>query len=192
MAHFEMENGVLVTATIGAGETSVTLPAGCTSVGYCAFHGCSGLTSVTLPAGCTTVGDSAFKGCSGLTYITIPAGCTSVGDSAFQECSGLTSIILVHPCDSAPVFVAWAVGASRSRTNWRLTPVHTSRNVVRLIVDYYGPRRETFTCLEEMDRCDMKWDCDSVFAGCTRLGVQDVEDLTMSEEHGEKDEEDED
>merc|ERR1712187_369491 len=104
--------------------------------------------------------------------VTIPAGCTSVGDYTFRGCSGLTSVISVHPYDSraAPVFVAWSVGASRSRTNWRLTPVHTSRNVVRLIVDYLSPRRETFTCRADLDRCPVNWKCDYVFVGCAGLG----------------------
>ena len=153
MAHFKMNSmGVLVKATVEAGETSLTLPAGCTSVGSYAFRDCSGLTRVTLPVGCT--------------YF--------LRNLAFYKCSGLTLVILVHPCDSPPVFVAWAVGASRSRTNWRLTPVHTSRNVVRLIVNYLSPRRESLTCRADLDRCPVFWNCDDdVFTGCTGLGFEE-------------------
>ena len=32
-------------------------------IGTCAFYGCSGLTSLTLPAGITSIGDNAFAGC---------------------------------------------------------------------------------------------------------------------------------
>ena len=32
-------------------------------IGYCAFYGCSGLTSLTLPAGITSIGWYAFRGC---------------------------------------------------------------------------------------------------------------------------------
>ena len=42
-----------------------------TSIGTCAFYGCSGLTSVTIPASVTSIGSSAFKGCSGLTSFVI-------------------------------------------------------------------------------------------------------------------------
>ena len=77
-----------------SGLTSLTLPAGITSIGNDAFNGCSGLTSLTLPAGITKIGDSAFEGCSGLTSLNLPAGITKIGNSAFEGCSGLTSLTL--------------------------------------------------------------------------------------------------
>ena len=75
-----------------SGLTSLTLPAGITSIGSFAFQGCSGLTSLALPAGITKIGENAFYGCSGLTSLTLPAGITSIGSYAFRGCSGLTSI----------------------------------------------------------------------------------------------------
>ena len=45
-------------------------------IGNYAFDGCSGLTSLTLPAGITSIGDEAFRGCSGLTSLNLPAGIT--------------------------------------------------------------------------------------------------------------------
>ena len=75
-----------------SGLTSLTLPAGITSIGNHAFESLSGLTSLTLPAGITEIGDYAFFFCSGLTSLTLPAGITSIGSSAFSDCSGLTSI----------------------------------------------------------------------------------------------------
>ena len=42
-------------------------------IGSRAFLGCSGLTSLTLPAGITSIGDEAFQGCSGLTSIYVYA-----------------------------------------------------------------------------------------------------------------------
>ena len=74
--------------------TSLTLPAGITSIGWYAFRGCSGLTSLTLPTGITEIGKYAFVGCSGLTSLNLPAGITSIGDAAFRGCSGLTSLNL--------------------------------------------------------------------------------------------------
>lgn len=42
-------------------------------IGPYAFEGCSGLTSLTLPAGITSIGSSAFSDCSGLTSIYVYA-----------------------------------------------------------------------------------------------------------------------
>ena len=61
-------------------------------IGSYAFYGCSGLTSLTLPAGITSIGYGAFNGCSGLTSLTLPDGVTSIYFDAFAGCSGLTSI----------------------------------------------------------------------------------------------------
>ena len=77
-----------------SGLTSLTLPAGITSIGDDTFSGCSGLTSLTLPAGITSIGEYAFYGCSGLTSLTLPAGITEIGESTFSNCSGLTSLTL--------------------------------------------------------------------------------------------------
>ncbi|WP_308274975.1 leucine-rich repeat domain-containing protein [Prevotella sp.] len=74
--------------------TSLTLPAGITSIGWYAFRGCSGLTSLTLPTGITSIGYCTFWGCSGLTSLNLPAGITEIGKYAFVGCSGLTSLNL--------------------------------------------------------------------------------------------------
>ena len=74
--------------------TSLTLPAGITTIGRNAFSGCSGLMSLTLPTGITSIGRNAFDGCSGLTSLTLPDRITSIGDDAFWGCSGLTSLPL--------------------------------------------------------------------------------------------------
>ena len=63
-------------------------------IGSYAFYSCSGLTSLTLPAGITSIGDRAFQDCSRLTSLTLPAGITSIGWYAFRGCSGLTSLTL--------------------------------------------------------------------------------------------------
>ena len=77
-----------------SGLTSLTLPAGITSIGYAAFSGCSGLTSLNLPDGITSIGDYAFYNCSGLTSLTLPDGITIICEGAFKNCSGLTSLNL--------------------------------------------------------------------------------------------------
>ena len=109
---FVIENGVL-TRYIGLGG-DVTIPAGVTKIGECAFYGCieidewddeewddeeyvfgrMDLTSVTIPEGVTEIGDDAFSGCTGLTSVTIPKSVTKIGDFAFSGCTGLTSVTI--------------------------------------------------------------------------------------------------
>ncbi len=75
-----------------SGLTSITIPNSVTAIGNCAFCDCSGLTSVTIPNSVTSIGSDAFEGCSGLTSVTIPNSVTSIGYEVFRDCSGLTSI----------------------------------------------------------------------------------------------------
>lgn len=74
--------------------TSVTIPKGVTSIGSGAFFDCSGLTSVSIPSSVTSIGYGAFRGCSSLTSVTIPEGVTSIGRDAFEGCSSLTSVTI--------------------------------------------------------------------------------------------------
>ena len=88
------KDGKTLVVTPGGLTGQVTIPDGVTSIGYCAFEGCSWLTSVMIPDGVTSIGDYAFSGCSGLTSITIPDSVTSIGGRTFAGCSGLTSIAI--------------------------------------------------------------------------------------------------
>ena len=67
---------------------------GVTSIGDCAFLGCSSLTSIEIPDGVTSIGMSVFDSCSSLTSIEIPVGVTSLKDFVFYGCSSLTSITM--------------------------------------------------------------------------------------------------
>ena len=75
---------------------SVTIPDSVTTIGECAFCGCTGLTSVTISenSNLTTIGEWAFENCTGLTSITIPDSVTTIGDKAFSDCDGLTSVTI--------------------------------------------------------------------------------------------------
>jgi len=79
------------------GLTSVTIPAGVTSIANGAFFDCSWLMSVTIPDGVTNIGSGTiangpFLACDHLPSITIPASVLSLGGSAFGVCSDLTNI----------------------------------------------------------------------------------------------------
>ena len=65
-----------------------------TSIGYAAFHNCSGLTAVTIPDSVTHIGDYAFEYCTGLACLTMGNGVTDIGYGAFAGCSGLTDMML--------------------------------------------------------------------------------------------------
>ena len=61
-------------------------------IGSYAFSGCNRLTSLTLPAGITSIGIGAFYGCRRLTSLTLPDGIIWIAPDAFNGCFGLTSI----------------------------------------------------------------------------------------------------
>ena len=88
------------TNTLIAGCKNSIIPNSVTSIGRCAFGGCSGLTELTLPSSVTSIGSAAFQGCIGLTELTLPNSVTSIGDGAFAHCSGLTELTLPNSVTS--------------------------------------------------------------------------------------------
>ena len=84
--------------------TSVYIPEGVTSIEPVAFIGCTSLTSINIPNSVVSIGQGAFFGCSSLTSINIPESVTSIGQGAFGNCNRLTSVTLpntnnatIHP-----------------------------------------------------------------------------------------------
>ena len=74
--------------------TSATIPNSVTGIGNWAFYGCSSLTSATIPNSVTSIGEDAFNGCKSLTSVTIPNSVTSIANGAFSNCSSLTSVTI--------------------------------------------------------------------------------------------------
>ena len=72
--------------------TSVTIPAGVTSIGDLAFYNCSALVTANIPANVIDIGERAFANCTAMTGISIPASVTSIGSQAFYFCSAMASI----------------------------------------------------------------------------------------------------
>ncbi len=54
--------------------TTVSLPMGLKSIGFCAFSGCGRLVSITVPLTVTEIDEYAFNGCVSLEQISLPPG----------------------------------------------------------------------------------------------------------------------
>ena len=76
------------------GLSSITLPAGITSIGEFAFYSCNSLSGIIIPESVTSIGDRAFIFCRSLNSITIPDGVASIGDNTFSNCGSLNTITI--------------------------------------------------------------------------------------------------
>ena len=61
-------------------------------IGNSPFYLNKDIKEIVIGDGVTSIGDCAFWGCSSLTSIAILAGATSIGKSAFKDCSNLNTI----------------------------------------------------------------------------------------------------
>ncbi len=74
--------------------TDVSIPAGITSIGPCAFTNCSSLKSITIPSSVKVIGKCAFNGCVNLTTINIAEGVEVIEESAFLCCKALKNVTI--------------------------------------------------------------------------------------------------
>lgn len=73
---------------------TVVIEEGVTSIGACAFYGCTSMTGVEIPQSVTTISHDAFACCYVLESIEIPSGVTTIGNNAFAECRKLKTITI--------------------------------------------------------------------------------------------------
>ena len=94
-------NAIIKTSSneLVTGCMSTIIPNSVTSIGFSAFHCCSGLTSINIPSSVTSIGEWAFYICEGLTSVTIPNSVTSIGYQAFNH-SGLKSVTIPNSLTS--------------------------------------------------------------------------------------------
>ena len=88
----EMQNFSYMSSSWFGNIKEVIIEEGVTSIGECAFYGCSSLTTITIGNSVTSIGNEAFYNCSSLTSIFIPKTVTSIGGAVFGGCSKLTEI----------------------------------------------------------------------------------------------------
>ena len=91
---FNKEVTTLIQYPVAKSATSITIPAGVTTIGRQAFLGATLLTSITMQTGVTTIEQGAFNSMASLSDITIPEGVTTIGDQAFGGASALTSVTI--------------------------------------------------------------------------------------------------
>ena len=109
--------------------TDLVIPNSVTSIGGCAFAGCSGLTSVEIPNSVTSIGDGAFYQCSGLTSVEIGYSVTSIGVNAFSGCSSLTSVVIPNSVTNIGSSAFYGCSSLTDVTVEKETPLTISSNV---------------------------------------------------------------
>ena len=73
---------------------SIVIEDGVTTVGSCAFYGCTTLESLTMADSITSIGEHAFRGCSKLTDFILSDNLKTIGDKSFYDCENLKSVAL--------------------------------------------------------------------------------------------------
>ncbi len=74
-------------------DTTFTLPADITTIGFKAFADNANLTEVVLSDKVTEIDSEAFSGCTSLSKIDIPASVTTIYSSTFSNCESLDLFI---------------------------------------------------------------------------------------------------
>jgi len=86
---YSKDGKTLVQYAIGKTDATFEIPNTVTSIGDCAFSGCSSLESMVIPDCVISIGYGAFACCDSLTSVEIPDSVTSIGEEAFSYCESL-------------------------------------------------------------------------------------------------------
>ena len=92
------------TNTLIVGCKNSVIPNSVTSIGDCAFYGCTGLTELTLPDSVASIGDGAFICCSDLSKITSLAEIPPVCGSGVFDRVNKTNCELIVPIVSVTAY----------------------------------------------------------------------------------------
>ncbi len=82
------------TLIVGCKNSIIPTDNSVTSIGNCAFYGCTSLAEVTIGNSVTSIGKYAFYGCTSLAEVTIGNSVTSIGGYAFYKCTSLAEITI--------------------------------------------------------------------------------------------------
>ena len=119
-----MDNTIIAYANTSG--TTYTIPDSVTTIGGCAFAGCTSLTSVTIPDSVTTIGGYAFEYCRSLKkvycYATIPP---SLGNGVFSYNASGRRIYVYEECVEA-YKSAWSGYEDSIYTNGKNCPDTTT------------------------------------------------------------------
>ena len=131
----------------------ITIPNSVVTIGNSAFRDCTRINKITIPNSVITIGDYTFLGCTSLNEITIPNSLTTIGVSAFQNCSGIITFILPNTVTS--------IGSNAFQgCNGLKEPLYNKHFFVFMPRSYKG----TYEIPD-----DIKEICSGAFYGCKEL-----------------------
>ena len=91
---FNIENGVLISASSAVGE--ITIPDGVKEIGSNAFASNAAITAVYIPEGVEKICDAAFNECVNLRKVKLPNSLVSISDWAFSSTNLSDGIIIPY------------------------------------------------------------------------------------------------